>query len=441
MIANIVLFLWPMVAAMLFVVLSPRRACLASVIAGWLLLPVAGIKLPGLPDYSKSTAVVLGAMLGVALFDFARLLSFRFRWFDIPMFVWCVVPGASSLTNDLGPYDALSSIFNTLVLYGIPYFLGRLYFTSREALLDLVYAICLGGMFYVPFCLWEIRMSPNLHKTVYGFAQTKFHMVVRLGGYRPMVFMQHGIALGAWMSAAAISAVWLWRTRSIRAIYVLPIGLVALGMVVMLVMCRALNGYMIFAIAIPFVFFVNWRMSRIALAILVMAPVVYCGARSLGWDARIFVDVAETVSTERAGSLESRIEQEVLLIDKAVQRPFFGWGTWGRNRVQEEARRQLSHASVTDSLWIITVGQRGYVGLIALGTVLLLPLALVLARAKNANRAPPLASPAGVLAMIVFGFAIDCLFNAMLNPVFLIAVGAVVGTTHPFGVPRPGKAL
>lgn len=434
MIAQIVLFIWPMVGALLFIVLSPRRAVLASVIAGWLLLPVLSIKLPGLPDYGKSTAVMLGAMLGVLLFDFAKLFTIRPRWFDLPVIVWCLVPIASSISNDLGVYDGLSGVFDFSVMFGVPYLLGRLYFTTREGLVDLVYAICLGGMFYVPFCLWEIRMSPQLHKTVYGFAQTKFHMVWRLGGYRPMVFMQHGIALGAWMSAAAISAVWLWRTKAVRAIYILPIGTVAIGMCVMLLMCRALNGYMMFLIAIPFILLLNWRMSRTALAILVLVPAMYCGARSLGWDAGILVEVAEQISPRRAVSLESRIKQEELLIEKAVRRPFFGWGTWGRNRVQEEARRQLSHGSVTDSFWIITVGQRGYVGLVALGMVLLLPLWLIVTRSKKADRAAPLTSPAGVLALIIFSFAVDCLFNAMLNPVFMVAAGAVAGTLYPYGV-------
>ena len=58
----------------------------------------------------------------------------------------------------------------------------------------------LGGLIYVPLCLFEVRMSPQLHNMVYGFAQHSFGQTVRGGGWRPMVFMQHGLAVGLFMS-------------------------------------------------------------------------------------------------------------------------------------------------------------------------------------------------------------------------------------------------
>ena len=55
-----------------------------------------------------------------------QLLKER-AWFDIPIVVWCFTPLASSLSNGLGVYDGLSACLSEIVLWGIPYYLGRVY--------------------------------------------------------------------------------------------------------------------------------------------------------------------------------------------------------------------------------------------------------------------------------------------------------------------------
>ena len=34
--------------------------------------------------------------------------------------------------------------------------------------------LLIGGLIYIPFCLFEIKMSPQLHKWVYGYHQHAF---------------------------------------------------------------------------------------------------------------------------------------------------------------------------------------------------------------------------------------------------------------------------
>ena len=92
----VALFGWPVLALVLFSLLRPRRAVLATMILGWLFLPVATFKLVGIPEYNKMTAVCLGTLLGILIFDLRRLLAFRFRWADLPMAAWCTSPSASS---------------------------------------------------------------------------------------------------------------------------------------------------------------------------------------------------------------------------------------------------------------------------------------------------------------------------------------------------------
>ena len=59
---------------------------------------------------------------------------------------------------------------------------------------------------------WEVRMSPQLHSSMYGFRPFRFDQAYRWGGYRPSVFMQHGIALGLFMASCTLVAFWLWRS-------------------------------------------------------------------------------------------------------------------------------------------------------------------------------------------------------------------------------------
>src|SRR5256885_744255 len=85
--AELALFAWIPLCMVLFAVLRPRHAVIAAYIGAWLFLPVYGIDLPGLPPYSKVSASAYGVLFGAALFDLDRLLSFRPRWFDLPMAV------------------------------------------------------------------------------------------------------------------------------------------------------------------------------------------------------------------------------------------------------------------------------------------------------------------------------------------------------------------
>src|SRR4051812_9792606 len=90
------LFGWIPFVLFLFLVLPPRTAIITSFLLAWLFLPMAGYKLSGLPDYTKMSATVMGVLMGAALFDTARLLSFRPRWIDIPMFVFITSPCLTS---------------------------------------------------------------------------------------------------------------------------------------------------------------------------------------------------------------------------------------------------------------------------------------------------------------------------------------------------------
>jgi hypothetical protein len=71
------LFGWPIIAISLFLIMSPRRAVIASYVGGWLFLPItAGYEILGLPDYTKVVATIIGVVIGILLFDAKRFPEF-----------------------------------------------------------------------------------------------------------------------------------------------------------------------------------------------------------------------------------------------------------------------------------------------------------------------------------------------------------------------------
>src|SRR5207249_880690 len=173
------LFGWIPFVLLLFLLLPPRRAVITAFLIAWLFLPMAGYKLSGLPDYTKMSATVMGVMMAAALFDTDRILAFRPKWIDIPVILFCTSPAISSYTNGLGAYDGASEIVRQTVTWGLPYLIGRIYFSDLEGIRELAIGLFVGGLIYVPLCLVEIRLSPQLHKWTYGFYQHAFVQTIR----------------------------------------------------------------------------------------------------------------------------------------------------------------------------------------------------------------------------------------------------------------------
>ena len=459
----VVMFGWIPAVLYLFKWLPPQRAAIVSFITAWLFLPQAEFtQLPGL-DYTKMSATCFNVLLAAIVFDTKRFSSFKPSWLDLPILVWCVCPYASSISNDLGWYDGLAAVFAQTVTWGLPYFLGRLYLNDLDGLRKLAIGICIGGLLYIPFCLIELIISPQLHRLVYGFyVRTDFSQTLRYGGYRPTVFMEHGLMVGAWMMAAALLGVWLWKAGVIKQIWGIPIKwlvgallvavvlvkstgawvLLAMGIVILfsaksfrtsllllvlsIVISFCLSSWILLAMGIVILFIANRFRASVVMLVLLMTISSYLYVGVTGkFSGDQMVSVVSTVFGEdRAGSLKFRFDNEKILSDKARQKMIFGWGGWGRSRVFNEWRKDIS---VTDSLWIITFGAQGAVGVISLTVFMLLPvLGFVLRYPVNlwTNRK---VAPAAALAVLLALYMVDCLLNAMINPIYTLMCGGITG--------------
>lgn len=423
----IALLAWIPIAAALFTWVHPRRAVLIAYLVGFLFLPQGIIEFAGLPELTRTAATSLGVVLGVCFTDAGRLFRFRPRWVDIPMAVWCLSALASSIANQIGDYfgiyDGMSVMLSRVLEWGVPYLMARIYITRLEHLRELAIAIAIGGIVYVPLCLFEIRMSPQLHKILYGFHPTHFGMTYRFGGYRPMVFMQHGLMLGLWMTAASIAAIWLWYGRSYRALFGMPAVLIMLAVFCTTILCKSTGALILLIGALGLLFTLRYLRLTTLVYVAVLLPPLYMFARANGWwDGAQMVHVAAMINEERADSLEGRLENETLIAERAMKRPLFGWGQWSRWRVTDETGKDIT---VADGMWIITLGQSGLVGLGSLMALLLLPILLLVRVIPVRYWSTPVVAPAAALATIVLVYALDLLLNAMISPVYLLAAGGL----------------
>lgn len=424
----LVMFGWIPAVMVIFARRPPQQAVLIAFMSAWLLLPEAEYELSGIPDYTKMSATCVGILAACLLFDAPRLIRWRPQLYDLPLFLWCLSPLPSSLSNGLGLYDGLAQSLDQTFTWGLPYFIGRLYFHDARGLRTLAFAIVIGGLCYVPLCLIEIRLSPQLHRILYGYHQHQFAQSMRAGGFRPTVFMEHGLMVGMWMSTASLLGIWLWATEGLRRLPVPVLRSVSfvpplLALLATTVLCKSYGALSLLVAGLGTLFASRGLRTRALLAVLLVIPPLYAVTRSAGmFSGDGLIAAAASIDLERAESLAFRLRNEDILVEKALERPSFGWGGWRRARVYDW---QGEDVSTTDGQWIIALGDRGIFGLSMLLGALLIPALRTFANAPVSRWVRPGIGAAVGLAMVLLLYAVDSLLNAMKNPVYLLIAGAL----------------
>ncbi|MGD1278302.1 MAG: O-antigen ligase domain-containing protein [Tepidisphaeraceae bacterium] len=434
----IALFGWIPLVLGLFAFLPPRRAVIYGFLIAWLFLPMSHLKIQGFTDYNKMSAACFGVLISAMIFDSATLFAFRPKIWDLPMLIWCICPLFSSVSNGLGWYDGISAVAYQTTFWGLPYLIGRMYFNDLVGLRELAMGILIGGLVYVPLCWYEIRFSPQLHRIVYGYHQFEFAQTKRYGGFRPMVFMQHGLAVGLWMAAATLTAFWLYLSKTIRRLWELPMGLVFVVLLATSVWCHSTGSVVLLLGGLAVVLLTQWTRWPVWVIALALAPTTYMIVRGNNlWTGQDLIKSIARADPDRAASLRVRLQSERLLLDRAMQRPDFGWGGWNRFRQYDE---EGNAQGVPDALWIIAVGHHGLVGLISLTACLTLPLLLLVWKIPVRYWLHPGAAPAAAIAMLCALYMCDNLMNAMINPIFILGAGGICGLALSLRRPLPAPA-
>lgn len=442
------LALWPVVAWLLWSRLDAARALIWTLLAGYLLLPPAqaAFDLPVVPDMNKVSIPNLMA-LACALF---------LRRDTVPVFplgtvgrvlmaLYVISPFATVLTNGdpiigTGAYIPGMSLYDSLAVMVsqaidlLPFILARRYLGAPEAMRAMLVAFAVSGLAYSLPILIEARMSPQLNVWVYGFHQHDFAQTIRFGGYRPMVFLPHGLWLAFFVLMALVSATVLARrsTGAMRRRW----GLAALWLMLMLVLARSAGPMVYAALALPVVLVLPLRTQFLlagGLAVLVISYPLLRGAHLLPMHA--ITETAAQYSEDRAGSFAFRVDNEERLLARAQERPWFGWGAYGRNLIYDMETGEV--LTISDGAWIIVLGIYGWGMYLAQFGLLVLPLLGMARRALQRRIGAELWPVAGVAVILAFNL-VDLLPNATLIPLTWLMAGAVLGHLEGrFSAPSP----
>jgi O-antigen ligase len=248
-----------------------------------------------------------------------------------------------------------------------------------------------------------------------------------------MVFMQHGLMVGMWMCSTGLIGLWLWLSAAARRVFGCPIGIAASVLVVTAILCKSFGAIaLLFAGGVALLFVRHARSAIVVWGLVAMAPTYMVARAYFGWNPQAPVEWVESIGGEqRAGSWQVRLDTEDDFIRAAWQKPFFGWRHWGDSRAVWRNGR-----AVPDGLWTLTLVQMGFPALVALTALFLIPVILFVRRYPSNTWMSGAVAPAAALALVLALYLIDCLSNAMVNPLFTLAAGGLTSlvVTAPAGI-------
>lgn len=454
--AYLMVFIWPVVVYRLFARLPLADAVCWSILGGYLLLPqplAVSIDLPMLPAIDKNTVPAMSALIAAAAFAAphgrvtaqAEILPGLWprQWVVMTLMLVLLLGGVGTVLTNGDPlifsghqlaglrlYDAASMSMATMVEL-MPFLLARKYLATPAAQLRVVVILATAALAYSLPALWEVRMSPQLSRHIYGYFPHSFAQHIRAGGFRPVVFLHHGLWLAIFFCGGFLATLALWRgaAKANRSRWMIA----ALWMLMTLVLSKGVGSLAIGLLLGALIVFLPFRLQILWAAALASIILIYPSMRGAGLvPIDSILSAAQSYSEERAASLEYRLRNEDMLLTKAQERPLFGWGSWGRNRVYDEQGEDIS---VTDGFWIVAIGVRGWVGYLSQVGLLTIPLIML----AFGWRTLGITLPTCGIALALTANLIDMIPNATLTPVTWLLAGALAGRLE-LGRPREESA-
>jgi len=445
-VATFVTAAYPLFAILFFVYLPVRYAIAATVIVGYVFLPPAfTINFQGLPDLDKAFVPPLAALVLAAVFvkrqrsapagPAGRVsdppLSPLPGWIPssalmrLCMLIVLLIPIATYATNTqavvradqvsiaLRPYDILS-ILNASMNAFLALLLGRKYLYDAAGHRAVLYMLGITALLLSPLVLYEIRMSPQLNNIVYGYFPHDWRQHIRGGGFRPVVFFEHGLRLAIFncMGAIAIIAYFRASTGERKLLYFFA----SLYLVFVLMLSNSFGAAIIALMLVPLAYVLSRRMLILVASVCAVLVLAYPIAAAFGFDPfRALVPIIERIDPSRAGSFVFRLEQGDLYLAHVQDRPFFGWGPYNR--------WVPTGGAVPDAYWMIVIATQGWVGYFGVMGMIFFPVILLLV---SSRKHPPSIALAG-LALVLGANYLDLLPNSSSTPITMIISGAIIG--------------
>ncbi len=457
--AYFMLAVWPILGVLITRKKEPDVAVILLFLVPYLILPPL-ILLPITSSLDKNTITALTALLImrikygpmrfrpnspvilvlIAMLLISPFLTYIFNRDPVPLTGW-TLPGLSF-------NDVINTEFHNICRKYIPLLLGFVWLSDPKTHPKLLAIFSVAGLMYSIPMLWEVRMSPQLNIKVYGYFPGGFEQSIRAGGFRPVVFLEHGLRVAVFFFMSITATMAIYRAAQekktspangnhIRGqVAAHPLSteknkkklskdrLKLLYMIVVLFLCKTWSAIIYTAVAYALIFFTKpraWvKFSVIVLTLVFIFPCV----RSAGWiPTHQISDFFAQYSDERSDSLQYRFDNEDILLEKANERSLAGWGGWGRNRIYNDLGQDVS---VTDGEWIIVYGTTGWVGYISGFGLLLFPVLLV-SRKLNAKKDVEIPiCTAGIFIILAINM-LDLIPNSSMSPLMYLLSGTLLG--------------
>jgi len=416
----IALYGWIVIALLLFKKEKLAKAIASAMVFGFILLPMYTYDLP-LIGYNKVTAIVFAILLLKGISRERSHQKIKLFTIDYIAFAWFTIgPIMTSTLNGLGLYDGVNNMINHYLSWGFFYLIGRKNFYDKESIDSLLETILIGTLIYVPLCLIELRMSPQLSNWIYGIFPHSFAQHVRNGGFRPIVFMQHGLMVSLWMAVGTNIVFYYWRFERKKRISNISSPLVFIILFCITILTKSVGPALLMLFGILFQMIYLRTKSIRLIVILSFVPLVYIVLRITGIinSNLILVYASKYFPPERIQSLWFRLFQEDLYAINMKDHLLFGWGGWNRSAPMDPRTNQL--LIVRDSMWLGIYSEYGFIGLISTYVPLLYGIFSIKDKStlKETYIVP--------LSIIVLLFSLDSLLNSMINPIYLVCSGALV---------------
>ncbi|MEM7153604.1 MAG: O-antigen ligase family protein [Myxococcota bacterium] len=448
--AHFILFLFIPITAIIFAQHKPRKAAFIVVIWGTMLLPEkAAFDPPILPAMDKHLIAPACAFVGLYMTAKSRFEKMRLlRGIQSFFFILVVGNFGTALTNPesfmwggkeawpggpvypivivppLPQKEMIAMSITDFITFVAPFAVGQMLIQSREEAILFLRGFVIGCLVYVPAMLWEGIMSPQLHRQLYGYHATGFAHNMRGDGYKPTVFMQSGLGVAMFEFIGLCGAMTMHRIK--EKITPQISGAMATGIILFALSVSRNVAVVVYAAGvIPVFLFTSAKMMMRAAFVLAMIFLSFPLTRAQGWfPVDDIIELAESYSEDRAGSLAFRFENEDILIEHTREKPIWGWGSYGRNRKYDpDSGKDIS---VTDGEWAIHYSMRGGLGVI--GWFWMASFSILAAWRKLGKvRDPTDRILMGAMALTAAINAADLLPNSSFTKLPFVYAGALAG--------------
>lgn len=438
--ALVMLLVWPAVVVVLFGRLPRPEAAVWSILGGYLILPPAvELTIPGIQHVDKYVIPALFAFIMTLIRGRSAseappappfppvVLAFFAMILIAPLLT--AVTNTDTLVEGITVRPAITIIQAVgesilAAFHLLPFLLGYWLLSDPKGPQVLGRALILGMLAYsIPMAI-EVRLSPQMNVWVYGYFQHDFIQTMRYGSFRPIVFLSHPLWVAFLTLSALICAIGFAFARGDRKSWMTVAYLTGL-----LLLCKTLGVLVHLMIAAPLLWLLTPRRMVMLSCLLGLGVTFYPALRAAPWmpieELSEFISGAEA---DRGQSFEFRLNNEAILLQRAMERPLFGWGSWGRALLVDPDNGRI--LTVTDGEWIRILGERGILGYVAEFGLLLLPL-FMLWRAwppDDGRRRGPDQMLLAAMSIILGLNLMDLLPNATVTPLTWLMAGTIAGS-------------